>query len=201
MTAPIISQVEDAIQEAIRRALPGVLRTTGTIPGAWDVEVAQRVLQMAPSVWVSQEGFTGTGQPRVLDWRFGVYAVASMGYEEDRRRGTPVEIGTYAMTERIISFLDSLIVPGVGTLQLQTGRPQFIEPMIELGGTVEGLLFGIRLQFPRPDTAAQGVELSDFRQFHGDWDFAPMTSGRWDEWLAQDHSGLEPDAQDDVAGP
>jgi phage gp37-like protein len=193
--ASIIAAIEDAIQSHVKAALPGVLRETGTLPAAWTEEIARRVLQGAPSVWV---GFLGIQKPKdcpashvSLTW--GVYAVSKEASEEARRRGRPNLIGAYEMVERLIPELDGADAAGHGSLDLTVCRPLFVEQLIDLGGTVYEIQFEARTRFSRQPTET----LADFLQFHADYDFKPFDSAPYDAWLLEDHTEA-PDAMDDV---
>jgi phage gp37-like protein len=196
--ASIIAAIEDAIQSHVKAALPGVLRETGTLPAAWTEEIARRVLQGAPSVWV---GFLGLRKPAdypsgmvTLTW--GVYAVSKEATEEARRRGRPNLIGAYEMVERLIPDLDGADAAGHGSLDLTGCQPLFVEQLIELGGTVYEMQLEARTRFLRQPTET----LADFLQFHADYDFKPFDAAPYDAWLLEDHTEA-PDAMDDVTIP
>jgi phage gp37-like protein len=205
----LIVQVEDYILSVVNRVLPvgangvrGVLRQTGTLPGAWNLEILKRVLQTAPSVWVAFDG----GEPRpdcndpILDARFAVYAVQKEPNELDRRRGAPGDIGAYEMIERLYPALHARTINGVGTLRAKTVRNMYGEDALDLGGTVYGLLLGIGLTLPvLPDPPDPESGLGSFRHYHGDWDIPPFAAAAdRDRWVQGDHDAPAPDAQDDV---
>lgn len=165
----IISDIEDSILSMVATALPGKLRDSGSLPGAWSVDLLKQLLQHAPAVYVAFNGGPISDNSLcTVDARFDVYAVTKEPSEVVRRRGTPTSIGAYDIIQSIAPRLNGHTVTGAGSLQAREVRNLFSEVLTQLGGTV----YGITLVLPKMPLLPESVDntLGDFITFHNESD-------------------------------
>lgn len=139
----VISSVEDAILGVVNTTLPGVLRDTGSLPGAWSVELLKLLLQKAPGVFVAFNGgdMENSASAFLVNARFDVYVVTKEPTELTRRRGSGGVIGAYDIIEALMPALNGYLIPGTGSLRAKSITNLFANILIELGGTVYAMQF------------------------------------------------------------
>lgn len=165
----IISDVEDSILSVVAATLPGKLRDSGSLPGAWSVDLLKQLLQKAPSVYVAFNGGPiNDNDLCTVDARFDVYAVTKEPAEITRRRGTPGIIGAYDIIHALVPKLHLHTVAGVGTLRGVDITNLFSNVMTQLGGTVYAASF-LLPKMPLKG-AFSDATLGNFITFHAESD-------------------------------
>ncbi|WP_026601685.1 phage protein Gp37 [Methylomonas sp. 11b] len=165
----IISDVEDNILSVVATTLPGKLRDSGSLPGAWSVDLLKQLLQKAPAVYVAFNGGPiNDNSLCTIDARFDVYAVTKEPQEITRRRGTPAIIGAYDIIHALVPKLHLHRVPGIGTLQGKDIANLFSNVLTQLGGTVYAATFTL----PKMPLLGEfsDATLGDFITFHAESD-------------------------------
>jgi len=164
----IISDVEDDILSVINTALPGKLRDSGSLPGAWSPDLLRQLLQRAPAVYVAFNGgpFRANNMC-MIDARFDVYAVTKEPQEINRRRGSLTAIGAYDIIAACAEKLHNHTIAGVGTLQGANLANLFANVLTQLGGTVYAMTFTLSLSLK---DAFNDATLGDFITFHAESD-------------------------------
>ena len=159
----VIATVEDAILAVVNETLPNKLRDSGSLPGAWSIDLLRLLLNKAPAVYVSFNGgtFEKTAGLALINARFDVYLVTKEPTEVNRRRGAVNVIGAYEMIEALAPALNGLTIAGCGSLRAESITNWFREVLIDLGGTVYGMQFSL----PRLSLSSNGVDLSLLADF------------------------------------
>jgi len=138
----IISGVEDSILAVVNATLPGVLNTTGPLPGVWSLELLKLLLQKAPGVYVSfNGGELVMSNNCLLNARFDVYVVTLGANAVTRLRGAGNIIGAYTIIEALIPALNAYTIAGAGSLRGKSVTNLFSNVLLESGGAVYGLQF------------------------------------------------------------
>ena len=139
-----IGDIENDIVARLKTPLDAKTKEIATRPGAWSIDLLQRVLQRAPAIYVS---FLG-GTPRkgeheaIFDARFDVYAVSRRINDDlQARQGNQRMIGAYDMLETSIKTLHGQTLADVGTYQLQSIENLFGDAMFQLGGVIFAATF------------------------------------------------------------
>lgn len=201
----VIATIEDQIMAKTAAALTlqnkSLVKTIGTIPGPWSVDILRRMLQRAPAVYVAfiNGDARAVDGDAVINARFDVAAVTEHhGTEADRRRGDKTQIGAYEILERAVPHLNNLVIDGAGTLRLDRIINLFNEATFTIGATVYvAQLTMPNLVLPVIET---GSDLDDFETFHADFDIPPFDKASHGDWLGEDYDDAQPDAQEQVAG-
>lgn len=138
----VIAGVEDGILAVVNATLPGVLKATGPLPGAWSLELLKLLLQKAPGVYVSfGGGDLVMANNCLLNARFDVYVVALGANALTRLRGAGNIIGAYTIIEALVRALNGHTVAGAGSLRGKSVTNLFSNVLLENGGSVYGLQF------------------------------------------------------------
>lgn len=167
----MIAALEDAMITALQNALGTHVREVTSLPGPWSLDLLRRLLQRAPSCYVSWlGGQAGGGNFVSIDSRVDVIVVTKNARGETaRRRGGPVTMGAYDIIETILPALHDRDMGGLGTLALMQVQNVFNEATFELGATV----YAAQFRIPCEIDASLPANLGNFATFHQDVDMAP----------------------------
>ncbi len=196
--------VETALLNLAAQTLGGTISKPLAIGGNWTTEELQRTLNLAPTVRIAYAGGPVDPESSLVQHEAGwvCYVVTRGVTEESRRLGGPQTIGAFEMLRRLLPALHGHTIAGIGTCQATRVDNLFAESGMDAGGAVYAIRFKLNMAFGGADdrsAAADIAGLADFRQFHADYDLEPFSPERHEEWLGEDHTGLAPDAQDDIS--
>lgn len=190
--------IQQALLNAAEARLGNTVREYGTLGGQWSYDALSRALQTAPGVYASFVGGKPSGAPGYIGGEFAVYCVNKAALEPQRRAGTARVIGADEMALNLAAVLDRMLIPGVGSVRLQSIDNLFSEAMFELGGAV----YGLRLALPGMalPPAEQDSELRplDTSGVYVQYDARIRTTEETDKWLAEDYETSAPDACDQI---
>lgn len=170
-----IKQIEDHLVTRIKTHFGSVLKAVDTLPTDFDANEFERVLRLAPGVFISF-GFgpamkDSAIQRVTIASRWTIIAVSgNAGGEKQRRHGSLVEIGAYEIMERLIPLLHDYVVPDVGTLSLMDADNLFSGELDKKGVSMYAAVFTLPMTFESNLFDENGLD--DFITFHGDYDLA-----------------------------
>jgi phage gp37-like protein len=167
-----ITTTETALIELIKSALGNKVKTVASLPGDWDANMLQRLIVIAPAVYVSFLGgpaISRDGDDAGLNSRWGIYAVTTdpSGHAA-RRLGSQIAIGAYEILATVIPAIHNQTVPDIGTLQLSGQIDNlFTGSLAKKNLTIYEAQFSVPLYF---DSALDLNSLDDFVTFDGKYD-------------------------------
>lgn len=190
--------IQEALLVTAEKRLGSTVKTYGTLGGQWSYDALNRALQTAPGVYASFVGGKPNGASGFIGGDFAVYCVNKAALEPMRRGGTPRAIGADEMALHLAAVLDRLVIPGVGSVRLQSLDNLFTEAMFDLGGAVYGLRLAIAGMALPP--AEQDGELRplDSSGVYVQYDARLRGNAETDKWLAGDYETSAPDACDQI---
>lgn len=193
----LIAAIEEAVLATVAQVLGSTVREKKSLGGGWTMEMLDKALQFAPGVYVAFLGGGPMAQPGAFDGKFMVYVVTKGALEPARRQGGLGTIGAYDILERLLSRLDGMLVPGIGSLVVTGIDNLFRDAMFDLGGTVYGIgltMLNMSLLIDLDESS-----LDDFITFAADYDLPPFESAEThQQWVAEppDYTSGTPDLQD-----
>ncbi|MCE8027541.1 DUF1834 family protein [Halomonas daqingensis] len=161
----MLAEIEDAIIERCRKVVGEHVKVIDHLPGRWDQKTLRAALRQVPGVYVAWGGARGDGdlaQPAVQN-RYVVYVVTGHASgERERRRGNNRQVGAYELLERVVPAVHALVVPGVGSLSLESIDNLYSDAFDKEGVVVYGAAYRLKAVFP---PALQVGTLAPFEKY------------------------------------
>lgn len=168
--------IELQLVERVKAVLGSKVRGVQSLPGDWDDDMLRRFAAIVPGVYVAFLGGgrrAAGGTEATIDARFSLYVCTGHPTELARRHGDAQQVGAYHLITALVPALHGLVVPRVGSLDLDDVQNLFTGSVERQALTVYALTFRLPLTF---DATAPDELLAPFETFDAHWDIPLFAS-------------------------